>query len=71
MTHASQYDFTFNALSDPLRISIERRLPVLQKFTRYVDVNLMLPVDFAANSFISYQDRPWEREAASISTHAP
>jgi hypothetical protein len=71
MTHAAQYDFSFNAWSEPLRGSIETRLPRLSARLRYLDLNLMLPVNFVLNSFMSYQDRPWEREAVTVSGHAP
>lgn len=71
MTHAAQYDFSFNAWSEPLRGVMETRLPQLFRHLRYLDVNLMLPVNFVLNSFVSYQDRPWEREAVTVSGHAP
>lgn len=71
MTHAAQYDFTFNSLSNPFRGMLESKVPRLKRYTRYVDVNLMLPVEMFLNSFVSYQDRPWEREAVSIARHAP
>jgi hypothetical protein len=71
MTHAAQYDLSFNAWSEPLRGSMETRLPRIFRHLRFFDVNLMLPVNFMLNSFISYQDRPWEREAVTVSAHAP
>jgi hypothetical protein len=71
MTHVAQYDFTFNAVSDPVRASIESKSPWLKRYSRYVDVNLILPVGMLANSLLSYESRPWEREAVSIAAHAP
>jgi hypothetical protein len=71
MTHATQYDFSFNAWSEPLRGAMETRLPWISRRLRYLDVNLTLPVNFVLNSFTSYQDRPWEREAVTVSGHAP
>lgn len=71
MTHAAQYDFTFNSLSAPIRGVVESKNPRLKRSARYFDANLMLPVEMLLNSFMSYQDRPWEREAVSIARHAP
>ena len=69
MVHAAQYDFFFTVWSDALQRAIARKLPVANGITRFVDVNLLLPVEVAANSTIKYKDRPWEIEAVSLTKH--
>ena len=71
MTHVSQWDFTFNALTGPARQFVERRNPSLKSFARYVDVNLYAPFDVLIEQKIDYKNQPWEREAVSMALHAP
>jgi hypothetical protein len=70
LIHAAQYDFEFNAWSVPIRGALDKKYPGLARYMRYVDVNLMTPVDLLANSMLSYRERPWEREAISLAGHA-
>jgi len=71
MTHVSQWDFTFNAITDAGRQVIERRNPSLSRFARYIDLNLYAPFDVLIERTMDYKDQPWEREAVSMALHAP
>jgi hypothetical protein len=63
MIHSAQYDFIVTAWSDALQAAIVRKLHWSSPVTRYVDFNLLLPVQYAANGLIPYDSRPWEQEA--------
>ena len=66
LIHAAQYDFTFTAWSDATQGAISRRLPAAASITRFIDVNLTLPMPYVTNKILKYGDRPWEIEAYSI-----
>jgi len=69
MVHASQYDFVFTVWSDVAQRAIAKRIPAAGFISRYLDVNLSLPLQLGANHLIDYESRPWEREAVSIARH--
>ena len=46
--------------------AIAKRIPGGRFVSRYVDVNLTLPFQLAANGLIDYESRPWEKEAVSF-----
>jgi hypothetical protein len=66
LIHAAQYDFTFTAWSDGAQAAISRRLRSVAFITRFIDVNLTLPLPYVANRLVEYGYRPWEIEAYSI-----
>jgi cyanophycinase-like exopeptidase len=66
MIHAAQADFAFIAWSDGIQRAIAKRIPGGGFVSRYVDVNLTLPFQLAANALIDYESRPWEKEAVSF-----
>jgi hypothetical protein len=66
LIHASQYDFTFTAWSDATQTAISRRVRTAAFITRFIDVNLTLPLPYAVNRLMEYNDRPWEIEAYSL-----
>ena len=66
MIHAAQADFAFTAWSDGMQRAIAKRIPGGRFVSRYVDVNLTLPFQLAANGLIDYESRPWEKEAVSF-----
>ena len=70
LVHASQYDFVFAALSDPIQSAIARRNSWGRRISRFVDINLVFPLQLGANELIDYQDRPWEREAVSFGRYS-
>jgi hypothetical protein len=63
MIHSAQYDFILTAWADPIQKSLVRKLHLDGRVTRYVDFNLLLPLQMAANSLVPYKSRPWEKEA--------
>jgi len=63
MIHSAQYDFILTAWADPIQKSLVRKLHLGGPVTRYLDFNLLLPLQLAANSFVAYDSRPWEKEA--------
>ena len=69
MVHAAQYDFFFTVWSDPVQQAIARKLSVAGGISRFVDVNLLLPVELAGNTAIDYKNRPWEIESLSLTKH--
>ena len=66
LVHAAQYDFTFTAWSDATQAAISRRSRPVAFITRFMDVNLTLPMPYVANRLVEYNDRPWEIEAYSL-----
>ena len=66
LIHAAQYDFTFTAWSDATQAAISRRSPAVAFITRFMDLNLALPMPYVAHRLIKYDDRPWEIEAYSL-----
>lgn len=66
MIHTAQYDFMLTAWADPIQKSLVQRFHWNGPVTRYLDFNLLLPVQIAANSLIDYDRRPWEREARAL-----
>jgi hypothetical protein len=66
MIHSAQYDFALTAWSDAAEAAIARRLRRTGGVLRYVDFNLILPVQVAVNAMLEYKDRPWEQEAESL-----
>ncbi len=66
LVHSAQYDFVVTVWADPLQSTIVKKLPWAKPVTRYLDFNLLLPIQVVANALISYHDRPWEQEAGSL-----
>jgi hypothetical protein len=69
MVHAAQYDFVFTVWSDVAQRAMGRKIPAVGFISRYVDVNLGLPLQLGLNGMIDYEDRPWEREAGTLVKH--
>jgi hypothetical protein len=63
LIHSAQYDFVLAAWGDAAQTAILRKLHLSGGITRYIDFSLLLPFQIAANELISYDKRPWEREA--------
>jgi hypothetical protein len=70
MVHAAQYDFGFTAWGDAMQSAISHRSNLGKRVSAFVDVNLVLLLQLGANSIIDYENRPWEREAASLARHS-
>jgi hypothetical protein len=70
LIHAAQYDFTFTAWSDATQTAISRRVASAAFITRFIDVNLTLPLPYAINRLMEYSDRPWEIEGYSLVDNA-
>lgn len=66
MIHAAQYDFLFTALGDPIQRELAAKIPGGRPATRFVDFNLTLIAQLVGNAVVSYDYRPWEKEARSI-----
>lgn len=66
LVHSAQYDFVLTAWSDPLQMAVVRKLRWTKPVARYIDVNLLLPAQIAANAVIAYHARPWEQEAHAL-----
>lgn len=66
LIHSAQYDFIITVWADPLQSAVVRKLPWTKPVTRFIDFNLLLPVQVAANALIRYDSRPWEKEAHSL-----
>ena len=69
MVHAAQYDFVFTVWSDPAQRAMGNKVPAVGFVSRYIDVNLGLPVQLGLNALIDYENRPWEREAGTLVKH--
>ena len=69
LIHSAQYDFVLTAWGDAVQAAIVRKLHLSGRITRYVDFNVLLPLQFAANGLIPYDKRPWEREARLLVPH--
>ena len=69
MVHASQYDFLFTVWSDVAQRALAKKIPAAGFVSRYIDVNLSLPLQLGANHLIDYESRPWEREAVTMARH--
>jgi hypothetical protein len=69
LIHTAQYDFVFTAWSDHAQQVISKKVPAAAFISRYVDVNLTIPLQLGINGLIDYSDRPWEREASSFARH--
>ena len=69
MVHAAQYDFVFTAWSDGAQRAMARKFRALEVVSRYVDLNLSLPVQLGLNELIEYEKRPWETEAGTLVDH--
>ena len=54
------------AWSDGAQAAISRKRRSVASITRFIDVNLTLPLPYVANRLVEYGDRPWEIEAYSI-----
>lgn len=66
LVHTAQYDFAFTAWSDVAQRAMSSSVPGAAFISRYVDVNLTLPIQVGLNRIIQYEYRPWEKEAAAI-----
>ncbi len=66
LIHSAQYDFVLTAWGDAAQAAIVRKLHLSGRITRYVDFNVLLPLQIAANGLIPYDKRPWEKEAHSL-----
>jgi len=69
LIHSAQYDFLVTAWADPIQSVIVRKLPWTKPVTRYLDFNLLMPLEVVANSLVLYGSRPWEKEARSLVSH--
>ena len=61
--HVTQYDFSFLAWGDPIESPLIERLPGGAWIDRHLDLGLYLAAWGLANWLVSYDQRPWEREA--------
>jgi len=66
MIHAVQNDFTFTVWSDVTQRAIAKTNPLTRFVSRYIDVNVTLPLQLGLNRMIDYADRPWEKEAVAF-----
>lgn len=66
MVHAAQYDFVFTVWNDVAQRAVAKKIGAVGVMTRYVDLNLTLPLQLGANGLIDYKNRPWEKEAVTI-----
>ena len=65
--HVLQEDFFNYAATLPIERAVLRSFPLGRLFARHLDVGLLTPaLGNAAAQLISYTDRPWEREAFSL-----
>lgn len=64
--HVAQFDFAFNAISEPIEARILSRIPLGGQVHRYFDLGLNVPLLSALNSAVTYERRPWEREARTL-----
>jgi hypothetical protein len=66
MVHVIQSDFLFNVLSEPVEKKFMEATSGGRLIHRYVDLGLNAPLSSALNSLITYENRPWEREAVTL-----
>jgi hypothetical protein len=67
LTHVVQSDYLFNAYGSLLEDTLVPRLPAGRTLHRFVDIGIHVPMLLSLNSVIPYADRPWEREAVTLS----
>lgn len=65
--HVLQEDYLNNAVTLPIERAALRTFPLGRLLARHLDIGLLTPaLGNVAESLISYEDRPWEREAYSL-----
>jgi hypothetical protein len=65
--HVLQEDYLNDAVTLPIERAVLRTFPLGRLFARHLDVGLLTPLlGNAASQLIPYTDRPWEREAYSL-----
>lgn len=66
MVHVVQSDFLFNVLSEPVEKRVMEATSGGRFIHRYVDLGLNAPLSSGLNSLVTYEKRPWEREAVTL-----
>lgn len=65
--HVLQEDYLNDAVTLPIERAVLRTFPLGRLFARHLDVGLLTPtIGNVAEQLIPYTDRPWEREAYSL-----
>lgn len=64
--HVMQEDFLNDAITLPIERAILQHVPFGRELTRHLDVGVLTLVLGNAATGIQYKDRPWEREAYSL-----
>lgn len=66
--HVLQEDYLNNAVTLPIERAVLRTFPLGRLFARHLDVGLLTPeVGNVGDMIFSYEKRPWEQEARSLS----
>ena len=66
MVHVLQYDFSFIAWSERTEQKLLSYVDGGERFFRFVDVGINVPVHAGLNKLVPYSRRPWEQEARTL-----